>query len=68
MSNYPPGVTGNEWQIAGPDERVVSVDCNVDGCGFTGEVDGSSIDGETWQFTCPDCGTTDEWLIEDDRP
>lgn len=26
MSNYPPGVTGNEWQIAGPlDEYETSV-------------------------------------------
>lgn len=21
MNNYPPGVTGNEWQIAGPDKE-----------------------------------------------
>lgn len=31
MSNYPPGVTGNEWQIAGPDEREMSVECSSEG-------------------------------------
>jgi hypothetical protein len=31
MTNYPPGVTGNEWQIAGPDEREVLVKCESEG-------------------------------------
>lgn len=31
MSNYPPGVTGNEWQIAGPEEREVSLACSSEG-------------------------------------
>jgi hypothetical protein len=30
-SNYPPGVTGREWQIAGPDrEETMTLDCGVD--------------------------------------
>ncbi len=29
MSNYPPGVTGNEFQIAGPDyEREIDGECS----------------------------------------
>lgn len=32
MSNYPPGVTGNEWQIAGMPE------CGRNGCGHAYEV------------------------------
>lgn len=35
MSNYPPGVTGNEWQIAGQDEFELEVTCHrptVDVC------------------------------------
>ena len=32
MSNYPPGVTGNEWQIAGPDfERDETKECGAEG-------------------------------------
>lgn len=31
MSNYPPGVTGNEWQIAGPREWDMSVECSSEG-------------------------------------
>lgn len=27
MSNYPPGVSGNEMAIAGPDEMVLRVEC-----------------------------------------
>lgn len=29
MSNYPPGVSGNEWQIVGPDTINVSRDCEA---------------------------------------
>lgn len=31
MSNLPPGVTGNEWQIAGPKEWEMSVSCSSEG-------------------------------------
>jgi hypothetical protein len=27
LSNYPPGVTGMEWQIAGDDELELQIDC-----------------------------------------
>lgn len=81
MSNYPPGVTGNEWQIAGADERVISVACesgfnltaNGDpqedqDCGFSGEVDAYSTDGETWVWDCPRCKTADQEEIVSYEP
>ena len=27
LSNYPPGVTGNEWQIVGPDDIEHCIEC-----------------------------------------
>lgn len=69
MSNYPPGVTGNEWAIAGAPERVISVDCDhyEDGteeeCNFSGDVDAIALDMEEWEFTCPECGTVGVWTI-----
>lgn len=29
-SNYPPGVTGNEWHIRGPDEATLERNCDQD--------------------------------------
>ena len=52
------------------EEHVISVDCEAGlgvgatkPCGFSGEVDASSIDRETWQFTCPECRVEGEWII-----
>lgn len=68
---YPDGVSGNEPQIAGYDERevTVEVECtNVDFCEFTGEVevlvqftyrDRYVIYGNRY-WTCPECGTDNE--------
>lgn len=64
MSNYPAGVTGNEYQIAGADaeytdERTVS--CWNDECSqfeieLDAEVDISSYRyQEWWNWTCPEC-------------
>lgn len=65
MSNYPAGVTGNEFEIAGPDwEGDVEIqDCQgaitVDGeqvqCEFNGTVDAQAHQGEVW-YACPKCG------------
>lgn len=73
MSNYPPGVSGHEWQIAGPayevereEQRDVEHDeCSVldgEGSGFSGEVAALVTDfgpGYTRlvEWTCPRCGT-----------
>lgn len=77
MSNYPPGVTGNEWQIAGAPERVISADCGVElpdvedeaQCNFSGDVDAVAVDefGD-WEWYCPDCGYLQITTIEPDDP
>lgn len=75
MSNYPPGVTGFEPEIAGYDERDVVLDefyCR------TCEVEQVQVDAVVMQATayttvtvtvCPLCGATTETEteIEDDR-
>ena len=68
MSNYPPGVTGNEWQIAGPDaERDETRD--VKECGNAEcEFEGGTVEGvvtfygfEAWfDWECPECGHSNE--------
>jgi hypothetical protein len=58
LSNLPPGVTGREYEIAGPDaEFVADRNCgNTDiDCGFSGEVDVTRY-GYEETFTCPKCG------------
>lgn len=68
MSNYPPGVTGNEFQISGPDSEV---DGNVycPNCGADIETTVTYFRYERW-FTCPTCGTEttesdeDQWRYE----
>lgn len=64
MSNYPPGVTGRELQIAGPDaeytgERTVSCwneDCTQFEIERDEEVDIWSYGWEEhWTWTCPEC-------------
>lgn len=66
LSNYPSGVTGNEWQIAGPDfEREETR--NVDACDYFEDdcnFDGGDVEGESWGdhsiatfwWECPGCG------------
>ena len=74
MNGYPPGITGREFQIAGPDAAWVEErDCDAelfndngetDGwCYFTGEVDLQSYGADEW-WTCPDCGTEHTVTIE----
>lgn len=80
--NYPDGVTGNEYEIAGPDyesEEDREVECrNRDECDFidTLTVLVYGFEGKRWtRWTCPECATEneDEWDAdesddnEDDR-
>ena len=53
MSNYPPGVTGNEYAISGPEyERETALECEV--CGHIGLVlEGHREFGE--RTICPEC-------------
>lgn len=79
MSNYPPGVTGNEYAIAGGDDysakRVVEHECDhpytEDFHGeaeVSGEIYGTELSGT---FHCPQCGTEVNWdedIAEDYNP
>ena len=54
MSNYPPGVTGGEFEIAGPDyERESDEPCLACGSEKTLEL---GYHGSRWLF-CEDCQT-----------
>ena len=66
MSNYPPGVTGNERQIRGADSFIVHRDC--DDCSWGGSTDAEFYAGEiTWE--CPGCGLEhNEVEYLDDNP
>lgn len=58
MSNYPPGVTGREFAIAGDDWETEKNRVCED-CKFTGEVLVSSYESvQSWE--CPDCHTAHE--------
>ena len=69
-SNYPPGVSGFEPQIAGYDEREVDaeVDCSVDECDFFGTTsctEVSTLRGDRLIYgnrywTCPACDENNE--------
>ena len=62
MSNYPPGVTGSEYEIAGPDyEREVDENCKV--CGSPQMEQGYR--GERW-LVCSDGHVTDLERLEPD--
>lgn len=76
MSNYPPGVSGNEWQIAGPskewdEEREVEHACDEDR--FEENFEGKALVRVTqWDFysrsiewVCPQCG---EDVEDEDDP
>ena len=62
MSNYPPGVTGSEPEIAGYDEKdgLQEVECGNDPCTYALEVGTSEVYSHgivTWvaEWTCPSC-------------
>lgn len=62
--NYPPGVTGNEYQIAGPDNEYESdYDCPTCGSVQTGYI--LSYKGFSW-FNCSTCDTDTD--IDFDSP
>ena len=72
--NYPDGVTGNEYAIAGPDyeqEEDREVECaNRDECDFidTLTVLVYGFEGKRWtRWTCPECATEneDEWEADE---
>ena len=78
MSNYPPGVTGNELEIAGPDAEYTSertVSCWNDECSqfeveLEVEVDIRSYRSEEWwNWTCPECKISrdyEQYIYPDD--
>lgn len=70
LSNYPCGVTGNEYEIAGGEAQTVNRECKGTGyvvdfddpdlvtesdCPFSGEVDAEAYNYELF-WTCPTCG------------
>lgn len=64
-SSYPPGVTGNEWQIAGPEwEGEITV---THECGFTGKVEAWG-DGTILAWQCPQCGQPAETDVSEEGP
>ena len=65
LSNYPPGVTGNELAIAGPDAEYDDYkECESLDCRFAGGVSCWAYDGiEHWE--CPDCGHDHEIELSD---
>ena len=64
-SNYPPGVTGNEYEIAGPDyERDVDEKCPT--CGLTSLVE-RGYRRDAW-WVCLECGWTDDVDRDEWRP
>ena len=78
MSNYPPGVTGFEPEIAGYDEREAlrEVDCGYDPCRYALEVPVVEVftghDVVEWfaVWTCPSCNEANEkegWYDPNER-
>lgn len=54
-SNYPPGVTGNEYAIAGPDyEKELDIPCPA--CGAEAVIE-QGYQGDRWMF-CLECDQT----------
>lgn len=77
-SNYPDGVTGNEYQIAGPDHvytETRNVYCKVEGCKMFEinqdvEMDLECYRGTEWgAWTCSSCGYTNDYeaYIDDEQ-
>ena len=67
MSNYPPGVTGNEFEIAGPDrEYSAERECDrVFGCGEISTVWVIGYRDEEW-WDCPKCLHENTMYVEPD--
>ena len=72
--NYPPGVTGNEYEIAGPDnegEEKMDVECANDECEKFDvlqevEVSAESYRGSaTYFWDCPVCGHSHQFERDD---
>jgi hypothetical protein len=78
-SNYPPGVTGNEPQIAGYDSSEDidhrEASCQNDECAefdkteereilLTKEFRSWNVVYESWKYKCPVCGNESEWDSE----
>ena len=54
--SYPPGVTGYEREIAGPDRAfMASRECKGPDCDFDGDVEIEEYHG-TRDWSCPSCG------------
>jgi hypothetical protein len=77
LSNYPPGVSGSEWQIAGANESdgVQELDCGNDTCDACYEVPTSEEYSHgivTWvaEWVCDKCGETnsrEDWYDPNDN-
>ena len=64
MSNYPPGVTGNEFEIAGPNREYEEVrECTE--CGEEVEMLVQTFHNEAWA-DCPSCHAANEWELHDE--
>ncbi len=70
MSNYPPGVTGNEYEIAGPDAEFTderSVHCQNEKCVEYDIEKEEEVDIQAyrhtswWTWTCPTCKQKSEF-------
>ena len=71
--NYPPGVSGNEYEIAGPDAEYTAertVQCWNDECSLFEldqdvSIDLSAYRGEEWgDWVCATCGKTRDYTGE----
>lgn len=49
MSNYPPGVSGNEYEIAGP-SWTGTVEAECEECGDAGLMDAEGHGWERWAY------------------
>ena len=63
---YPPGVSGNEPEIAGYDEIEITVECPMSDCDFDGDVEAYGHGG-IFYWGCPNCDAQNEYTVEDDR-
>lgn len=65
MSNYPEGVSGSEYAIAGPqDEYTTTDEVTCDECGWCGDyqIDVSYYDGEEFgDWVCGVCDTQNHY-------
>lgn len=65
-SNYPPGVTGREYEIAGADKEFEAArKCEDEDCGFHGIVEIEEYQKQQW-WTCPKCGKAHDKYVGPD--